>query len=282
MSFGLQYGSDMDAEEIEMRVTEVAEMMDIDELLDRRPADLSGGQQQRVALGRAIVRDPEGFLMDEPLSNLDAKLRAEMRTYLQQLQDDIDVTTIYVTHDQTEAMTMGDKIAILNDGRLQQFGTPADCYHRPENAFVAEFLGEPPINMFEMRVDGGSLRAGKYEREMSAEVRNELSDGKVIVGVRPEDLNISASSETDGSTVQGSVLVVEHLGKESNVHLEVGDLDTELTIIVEGKPSFEAGDAVEVRIPESAMHFFDSSTGEVIRNSTGSEDHVPSDVPRQA
>ncbi len=143
MSFGLKMTTDLDTETIEQRVTETAEMMGIEDLLDDPPKELSGGQQQRVALGRAIVRDPAVFLMDEPLSNLDAKLRTKMRTELKSLQNELDVTTIYVTHDQTEAMTMGDRIAILDDGVLQQVGTPLECYHRPANRFVAGFIGSP-------------------------------------------------------------------------------------------------------------------------------------------
>jgi multiple sugar transport system ATP-binding protein len=269
MMFGLQYATDMTSSEIESRVADVAEMMDIDELLDRRPADLSGGQQQRVALGRAIVRDPEAFLMDEPLSNLDAKLRAEMRTYLQQLQGDIGVTTIYVTHDQTEAMTMGDKIAILNDGRLQQFGTPADCYHRPQKTFVAKFLGEPSINEFPMHVEDGTLIAGAYERELHPEVRDDLPDGELTVCIRPENLEVANPGAADELAVRGTVAVVEHLGKESNVHVEVSDFNAELRVVVEGRPTFEKGDEVAVGVPEAAMHFFDPATGKVIRNAIG-------------
>src|SRR6056297_2798092 len=170
MSFGLEESTDMADDEIERRVSETAEMMGIGDLLDRKPGELSGGQQQRVALGRAIVREPEVFLMDEPLSNLDAKLRSQMRTELQRLQEDLGTTTIYVTHDQTEAMTMGDRIAILNDGELQQVGTPLECYHEPANVFVAGFIGEPSMNFFDVTLEGDRLVADEFEYPLSDDV----------------------------------------------------------------------------------------------------------------
>lgn len=270
MGFGLKYASDLSKQKIESRIEGTAEMMGIEKLLDRRPEELSGGQQQRVALGRAIVRQPEGFLMDEPLSNLDAKLRAEMRTYLQQLQEDIGVTTVYVTHDQTEAMTMGDKIAILNDGRLQQYGTPAGCYHEPKNTFVAEFIGEPSINLFDMGVREDTLISGFFEYELESDVT--VPTDEVIVGVRPEAPLLSDEEPADDAAAfRGNVTVVEHLGKETNIHVSVNEADTELTVIVEGRPSIDVGDAVTVNIPKNAVHIFDARTGEVIRNATYEE-----------
>ena len=170
MAFGLEESTDMPDDEIDERVEQTAETMNIGELLDRRPTELSGGQQQRVALGRAIVRDPEVFLMDEPLSNLDAKLRSSMRTELQRLQEELGVTTMYVTHDQTEAMTMGDRIAILDGGRLQQVATPLECYHQPANQFVAGFIGEPSMNFFEMGVEGDRLVAEAFEYPLKDEI----------------------------------------------------------------------------------------------------------------
>jgi len=157
MSFGLEESTDLGDDEINQRVEDAATTMGIDDLIDRRPGELSGGQQQRVALGRSIVRDPSVFLLDEPLSNLDAKLRSQMRTELQRIQEDLGVTTVYVTHDQTEAMTMGDRIAILDGGQLQQVGTPLECYHEPANQFVAGFIGEPSMNFFETTVEDGRL-----------------------------------------------------------------------------------------------------------------------------
>ncbi|MFB6244363.1 MAG: ABC transporter ATP-binding protein, partial [Halobaculum sp.] len=149
LGFGLKLSTQLSSAEIDDQVEDVASMLGIEDLLDQKPKELSGGQQQRVALGRAIIRDPAAFLMDEPLSNLDAKLRAEMRTELQTLQHELDVTTVYVTHDQTEAMAMGDRIAVMNDGRLQQVGTPEAVYRTPVNEFVAKFIGSPSINLFD-------------------------------------------------------------------------------------------------------------------------------------
>jgi len=269
MGFGLKYASDLNDHEIESRITEAAEMMEIGDLLDRHPEDLSGGQQQRVALGRAIVRQPEAFLMDEPLSNLDAKLRAEMRTYLQQLQEDIGVTTVYVTHDQTEAMTMGDKIAILSDGRLQQYGTPAECYHKPQNTFVAEFIGEPSINLFNMDVRDGRLVNQFFEFQPESDVSP--TGDEVVMGVRPETLRISDDEPTDPSTFRTEIIAVEHLGKETNVHVSIPESETNLTVIVEGHPSITVGDMVTVEIPSNAVHIFDAQNGDVIHSATYDE-----------
>jgi len=268
MGFGLKYSTDLSTSEIRDRIRDAAEMMGIQELLDRKPGDLSGGQQQRVALGRAVVRDPETFLMDEPLSNLDAKLRAEMRTYLQQLQEDIDVTTIYVTHDQTEAMTMGDKIAILDDGRLQQYGTPAECYHQPRNTFVAEFLGEPSINLLEMSLQAGRIESPYFECEVDPGLETHGSHDEVIVGVRPEAVRISEGEPADSTAFRATVAVVEHLGKESNIHLTIDETGEELTAIVDGQPSIAAGEQVTAHLPPASVHVFDGRDGEVIRNAT--------------
>jgi len=268
MGFGLKHATDLNEDEVESRITEAADMMGISELLARRPSDLSGGQQQRVALGRAIVRDPQAFLMDEPLSNLDAKLRAEMRTYLQQLQEDINVTTIYVTHDQTEAMTMGDRIAILDDGKLQQYGTPAQCYHEPENTFVAQFLGEPAINLFDMTYTDGKLVAEFIEYGVDPDVDDAISSEEITAGVRPEAVRLTDEKSNSEHSFEGEVLVVEHLGKETNVYVSVGDGDTELTAIVEGRPELASDDIVTVHIPQESIHLFDAQNDEVIRNAT--------------
>jgi len=267
MAFGLKHATDLDKGKIETRIQETANMMGIGDLLDRQPEDLSGGQQQRVALGRAIVRDPAAFLMDEPLSNLDAKLRAEMRTYLQQLQEDIDVTTIYVTHDQTEAMTMGDKIAILDDGRLQQYGTPSECYHEPKNTFVAEFLGEPSINLFRMTYTEGSITSDVIEYEVPSELRDSIPNDEIIAGVRPEALQLTETSNVR-DTFEGEVTVVEHLGKETNIYVSAGDGGTEFTVIVDGRPDLSSGDVVSVQMPHDSIHLFDAQSGRVIQNAT--------------
>ena len=228
MRFGLEESTDLPADERNARVEETAAMLDITELLDRKPGALSGGQRQRVALGRAIVREPKAFLMDEPLSNLDAKLRSQMRTELQQLQADLDTTTVYVTHDQTEAMTMGDRIAILDAGELQQVATPLEAYHRPANRFVGSFIGEPSMNFVDCGVDGGALLAEfevpvdgptesrititaddeddreletvEFRYPLGADVRDAVAGSvEVALGVRPEDVLIEPAT-TDGGT----------------------------------------------------------------------------------
>ncbi|TKX77976.1 ATP-binding cassette domain-containing protein, partial [Halorubrum sp. SD626R] len=184
MRFGLEESTDLSDEEMDGRVDETAELLDITELLDRKPGALSGGQRQRVALGRAIVREPKAFLMDEPLSNLDAKLRSQMRTELQQLQADLDTTTVYVTHDQTEAMTMGDRIAILDAGELQQVATPLEAYHRPANQFVAGFIGEPSMNFIDCATEDATLVDGGFRYPLGDEVGEAVADAAdVTLGI---------------------------------------------------------------------------------------------------
>ncbi|MFH5798298.1 ABC transporter ATP-binding protein [Haladaptatus sp. CMAA 1911] len=274
MSFGLEESTNMPDSEIERTVDDAAEMLGISDLLDRKPGELSGGQQQRVALGRAIVRDPEVFLMDEPLSNLDAKLRSQMRTELQRLQEDLGVTTVYVTHDQTEAMTMGDRIAILNDGKLQQVATPIEAYHQPANRFVAGFIGEPSMNFFETTRNGDVLVGERFEYPLSSETADELGDAEhVTFGVRPEDVELVASGSGDHE-FQTIVDVVEPMGNENNVYLQfVGEGEAKLmeerepfVATLSGMRTIEAGDEVVARIPEDAIHLFDSDTGIALRN----------------
>jgi multiple sugar transport system ATP-binding protein len=267
MSFGLEESTGLSDDEIEQRVREAAELMDIDDLLDRKPGELSGGQQQRVALGRAIVRDPQVFLMDEPLANLDAKLRAQMRTELQRLQEDLGVTTIYVTHDQTEAMTMGDRIAILNDGKLMQVATPLEAYHRPANLFVAGFIGDPSMNFFEMQLEGDALVGEHFEYPLSPAVRETLGDASdVTLGVRPEDVELVDEVETDHD-FEVLVDVVEPMGNENNIYLAFDESHEDTFVAtVSGMRSFESGQQSVARIPEDAVHLFDTTTGEVLRN----------------
>jgi len=269
MAFGLEESTDMSDDEIDQRVTNTAEMMGIEELLDRKPGELSGGQQQRVALGRAIVREPAAFLMDEPLANLDAKLRAQMRTELQRLQEDLGVTTIYVTHDQTEAMTMGDRIAILNDGVLQQVGTPLECYHEPANQFVAGFIGEPSMNFFEMELEDGRLVGENFDYELTDEHR-EAIDGteRVVLGIRPEDIVVD-NTDDDTHTYAVTIDVVEPKGDENNVHLTFDPDDEEpetFVATVGGMRRVSAGDRVDAEIPSEAIHLFDARTGDALHN----------------
>ena len=266
MSFGLEESTDLPDDEIQEMVSETAELLGISNLLDRKPTDLSGGQQQRVALGRAIVRDPEVFLMDEPLSNLDAKLRAQMRTELQRLQEDLDVTTVYVTHDQTEAMTMGDRIAILNDGRLQQVSTPLECYHEPANQFVAGFLGEPSMNFFDVRFDGSALVGDAFEYPVGPDVQRSLEGTTdLVLGIRPEDVELAERASNDHD-FEAVVDVVEPMGDENTVHLRFDDDGQTLIATADGFTRVGAGDAVIARIPESAIHIFDRNSGDALHN----------------
>jgi len=273
MAFGLEESTELPDDEIEERVSSSAAMMGIEELLDRKPSELSGGQQQRVALGRAIVRDPEVFLMDEPLSNLDAKLRSKMRTELQRIQEDLGVTTVYVTHDQTEAMTMSDRIAVLDDGKLQQAGTPLECYHEPANEFVAGFIGDPSMNFFDVEVQGNQLRTGEFTYPVSEETMEDIGDRTTLrMGIRPEDVTLStgdASAQHDFETV---VDVVEPMGDENNVYLtfdtggELQEDEEPFVVTVGGLQQIEAGQPVIAHIPEDAVHLFDASTGKSVKN----------------
>jgi len=281
MSFGLEESTDLSEEEITTLVEDTASMMGIDDLLERKPADLSGGQQQRVALGRAIVRDPEAFLMDEPLSNLDAKLRATMRMELQRLQDRLDVTTVYVTHDQTEAMTMGDRIAILDDGILQQVGTPLECYHTPNNQFVAGFIGEPSMNFFEMDVQNGRLVSERFDYPLSASHREDVGDAdRVVLGIRPEDIVVG--TDGDGPHDFDVVVdVVEPRGDENNVHLTFDRTPEEpetFTATVRGMRKITAGKPAVATIPEEAIHIFDATTGAALATRSLEDDELAEPV----
>ena len=199
-------------EDVRRRVDEMSEMLGLQDLLRRRPGQLSGGQRQRVAMGRALVREPEVFLLDEPLSNLDAKLRVQMRSELKRLHDRIGVTTIYVTHDQVEAITLGERIAVLSEGVLQQVGPPQDVYDHPANVFVAGFIGSPPMNLLKGNAAGGRIAVGEVEF-----VDRQVPDGEVLVGIRPEGLH-PVGEAFDGPVFEVSVEVVEPLGDEVLVH----------------------------------------------------------------
>ncbi|MFC7129133.1 ABC transporter ATP-binding protein [Haloferax chudinovii] len=271
MSFGLEESTDLPDDEIGRMVSETADLLDIPSLLDRKPSDLSGGQQQRVALGRAIVRDPEVFLMDEPLSNLDAKLRAQMRTELQRLQDDLGVTTVYVTHDQTEAMTMGDRIAILDGGELQQVATPLECYHEPANQFVASFLGEPSMNFFDVTLEGDRLVGEAFEYPVGAEIRDDVGDvTDLVLGIRPESVELVETGGGDHD-LEMTVDVVEPMGDENTLYLHFDpDADPEgaatLVATTDGLTRISSGETVVARIPEDAIHLFDRNTGTSLHN----------------
>lgn len=253
--------------EIDKRVKEIAPLMKVEDLLDKRPVKLSGGQKQRVNIARAIIRRPELLLMDEPLSHLDAKMRSEMRTEIKRLVNDIKCTTIYVTHDQLEAMSLADKIAIINFGVLQQYGTPAEVYDDPVNEFVASFIGEPPMNILETAIvktgsdffftfEGSDLRIHVPKRYYGV-----VSDGfKCKVGVRPMDVLIGGE-ESKGTPVQ--VATFENLGDERRIGIRVGE--TLMMLITEDETRYVSGDHVKLEVRGEKTHLFDLETGNRIR-----------------
>ncbi len=286
--------------EIKERVQKAAQILDLTENLDRKPGQLSGGQRQRVAMGRAIVRQPKAFLMDEPLSNLDAKLRVQMRAEIAGLQRDLGVTTIYVTHDQVEAMTMGDRVAVLKRGLLQQVDTPQNLYDSPDNVFVAGFIGSPSMNLFKTRLErneaGLVMRVGEQSLAIGAEANSRPAlEGfvgrEVVIGVRPEDIEdatLSPSTPAD-RRLRSTTQLVESLGSEIIVHFPLpvepyAIMDAEF----EGEDAVAAakdesgnfiyvarisprsrahmGDAIELAVDTSRMHFFDPETGLSIRD----------------
>ncbi|QSG16276.1 ABC transporter ATP-binding protein [Halapricum desulfuricans] len=281
MEFGLKMATDLPEDEIESRVDEAAEMLGIADLLKKKPDELSGGQQQRVALGRAIVREPEVFLMDEPLSNLDAKLRTQMRTELQELQQDLGVTTLYVTHDQTEAMTMSDRIAVLNDGELQQIGTPLECYHEPENEFVAGFIGSPSMNFFDVELDttgdDPTLIHEGFRYDLTEDVYADIEGHgeRFTLGIRPEDIELATADEPNAVTT--TVKVTEPLGEVTYVYLDIGE--RQYTATLEGDMVIEAGRTLTIQFPQDRIHLFDGQTGEALRNRTRPTDEAVESLP---
>jgi ABC-type sugar transport system ATPase subunit len=243
-------------------IERVARILEIDRLLDRRPAQLSGGQRQRVALGRAMVRSPDIFLMDEPLSNLDARLRIAMRAELRRFHLDLNATTIYVTHDQLEAMTMSDYIAVLDGGIVQQFGTPADVYAAPANLFAAGFIGNPPMNLLPCRVAvlKGSLFATNEDIEIEiAHFSGQVApEQEVVLGIRPQDLALT--KEKGASTASGRVWVVELVGSEKLVDVDFGN-KRRLIVQTRADTPVREEDSVRVRAPSERVHLFDRQTG---------------------
>ncbi len=274
MAFSLKL-SKVPKEEIDKAVHEAAKILDIEHLLDRKPKALSGGQRQRVAMGRAIVRNPKVFLMDEPLSNLDAKLRVQMRTEISKLHQKLGTTIIYVTHDQTEALTLGTRIVVMKDGVVQQVDSPIELYNKPKNLFVAGFIGSPQMNFVEAKVekdgDGVKLVFGSNSVKLPAAKAKVLLDkgyeGKeVIFGIRPEDIKdtpefIAASPD---SVIDTTVRVYEMLGAEVFLYLSVEE--NELTVRVEPNTPARTGDTVKVALDVEKIHVFDKETEEVITN----------------
>lgn len=260
MAFGLKLRK-YKKDEIDKKVRGASAVLGLDEYLDRKPADLSGGQRQRVALGRAIVRDAKVFLMDEPLSNLDAKLRMQMRAEISKLHDQLDATTIYVTHDQTEAMTMADRIVIMNEGLIQQIGSPIELYDDPANTFVASFIGSPAMNLVEARLEDGYLRKGedlaiKIPEDQYQKLKDLGYDGKdLIFGIRPEDI----STEVDyGNKFHADMKLSELLGSDTIFYASIGD---EEFIIKGDKESYTKDSFINISFNAEKIKYFDKEDG---------------------
>jgi multiple sugar transport system ATP-binding protein len=259
MSFGLKIaGQGRDA--IDTRVRQAAATLKIDHLLDRYPRELSGGQRQRVAIGRAIVREPRLFLFDEPLSNLDAELRVQTRQEIARLQRQLKATIVYVTHDQIEAMTLGDRIVVMHDGRIQQVGTPLDLYRRPHNRFVATFIGSPRMNLLPARIDTDSssrLTVAGNTLELSVSDWKLPDSGRIEIGFRAENA-LPAGPEARGLVLHGTVLTAEHLGEHQNVYLQLGD-GTEIVTRCPSGIEVRSGQDWAVNVGLDTLHAFDDN-----------------------
>jgi multiple sugar transport system ATP-binding protein len=275
----------------ERRVNEVAQMLGLDELLDRRPGQLSGGQQQRVAMGRAIVREPQAFLMDEPLSNLDAKLRVTMRTSLQHLHGRLGTTTIYVTHDQVEAMTLGQRVAVMRDGKVQQVDEPQVLYDEPVNTFVAAFIGSPAMNLVEARLEDDTVTFGTYKIPLDRSHRPRATgNGDVILGIRPEAFEDIAFASEGLPTLDVEVAVLEELGSDAHIFFPVEAQQVLIEDAITDQPEDEAtlladekerslfvarvdartdariGSTIRLAVEPSRLYFFSPETGENLTN----------------
>ena len=275
MGFALKIAGTPKAE-IAQRVEEAARILDLEPYLDRKPKALSGGQRQRVAMGRAIVRKPQVFLMDEPLSNLDAKLRVQTRTQIASLQRELGVTTVYVTHDQTEALTMGDRIAVLAGGLLQQVGTPQEMYEHPANEFVAGFIGSPAMNLGKFKVEGNVAKLGTAEVPLSQATLDAMvpeDEGKITIGFRPEGLEV-VSAETE-NTIPIEVEFVEELGSDAYIYGHLAGADSghglgsgnegkgeQLIVRVPPRTAPKPGGVIHTRIKAGQQHNFSASTGD--------------------
>jgi multiple sugar transport system ATP-binding protein len=247
--------------EIRRRVEEAAKILNLENLLDRKPRALSGGQRQRVALGRAIVREPAAFLMDEPLSNLDAKLRVQTRAEILRLQRRLETTTIYVTHDQVEAMTMGDRIAVMNLGVLQQIGSPPELYDNPVNVFVAAFIGSPAMNFATAKAHDGALKLGETTLELSGRQAKAAAENRgrdLLIGFRPEDLMLDGTGGSHSVQIPAQIDVVEYLGHEELIHAQAEG--HEIVALVPSEKKVQAGEKVAFTIPVEKLHVFDPDT----------------------
>ncbi|HSJ20064.1 MAG TPA: sn-glycerol-3-phosphate ABC transporter ATP-binding protein UgpC [Nocardioidaceae bacterium] len=286
IAFPLRLAKKFSDEEIDEKVRAASKTLELDEHLERKPGNLSGGQRQRVAMGRAIVREAKAFLFDEPLSNLDAKLRGQMRTEISRLQKRLGITTVYVTHDQTEAMTLGDRVAVLKAGFLQQLATPRELYEHPVNLFVAGFIGSPPMNFLPAKLHGDEVELPfgkvKIPREKAEKAKGK---GLLIAGIRPEHFDdatvVEESKKQHGSTFKAKVDVVEWLGNEAYAYIpyetssEVQDrlqelekelegesMRSQLVVSLDSASTVQEGDDAEIFVDSSAMHLFDPETGE--------------------
>jgi len=269
MAFGLTLRK-LDASDIENRVQDAAEILMLTDYLERRPKELSGGQRQRVALGRAIVRQPQVFLFDEPLSNLDAKLRSEMRLEIKKLHQMLGTTMVYVTHDQTEAMTMGDRIAVMNNGIIEQLDTPRNLYDHPCNRFVASFIGSPEMNFIE-----GSIKVDNnihfINDEISllipnnhSQIKSLKSDDSVIIGIRPEDMHNEFSSEmkNETATLKSKVELIENLGANIIAHCQIGN--ARFSINLPKRFNYKDGEDLNIIVDMDKTHFFDIDNGNIL------------------
>ncbi|MBL4785189.1 MAG: sn-glycerol-3-phosphate import ATP-binding protein UgpC [Cohaesibacteraceae bacterium] len=252
-------------DEIDTRVREAAAILEIEQYLDSKPKQLSGGQRQRVAMGRAIVRHPQVFLFDEPLSNLDAKLRVQMRMEIRKLQRSLKTTAVYVTHDQLEAMTLADQLVVLNAGLVEQMGAPIEVYEKPASTFVATFIGSPSMNLINVKIGEGSYKLETGETGLVLDV--DRDEPALTIGVRPEDLQIGNVNKSQLKLVV-EVIAVEPVGAESYVHGAIGGLPDQTIIVrVSGKANYEVGSKLDVGLADSdKLHLFDRQTGKRIEN----------------
>ena len=252
MAYGLK-NRGISKEEITTKVNDVAKLLEIDQLLSRKPSMLSGGQRQRVAMGRAIVRNPKIFLFDEPLSNLDAKLRNQMRLEIKKLQRQMDVTSIFVTHDQTEAMTLGDRIVVINNGIVEQVGTPKEIYSKPNTKFVAEFIGSPQMNIFNCNIENGIAKIGDGQINLNKSIN--IQDASI--GIRPDDIQINQNGKFETKAV-----LVEYLGSDMIIYSSINNQD--FSCKLSSKIDVKAGDNFKFDISASSIHVFDNATSKRI------------------
>jgi sn-glycerol 3-phosphate transport system ATP-binding protein len=257
--------------EIDRRVREAAEMLEIAQFLERKPRQLSGGQRQRVAMGRALVREPAAFLFDEPLSNLDAKLRVQMRVEIRQLQKRLGTTSLYVTHDQLEALTMADRLVVLNGGQIEQVGTPMEVYARPQSTFVAGFIGSPAMNMLPL----------SYLRAHHPDGIGRLPTGTDLVGIRPEDISMSPAG-ADDLALTGKLMLLEPAGAESHLYLRLDGLPDPVTVRLPHVPQVQEGQDLSFRVDRTALHPFDAATGKRVPQAAGNPNRPAPRVVGQA